>query len=88
MTAVAVRWFLSRHALERMAEMGIERPEVCAVLDDPVLTYTDAWGRFHSQAGRLDVVLGADDPDVVVTVLWRTDEDYRRGGETPALRRT
>lgn len=77
----AVRWFLTRHALDRITEMGLTRADVIAVLDQPEVTWTGTITgdeRTVHVAGNLAVVTR---DDVVVTVLWHTEggEPRRRG---------
>jgi Domain of unknown function (DUF4258) len=69
-----VRWFITKHALKRMRQMGLERSEVVAVLDEPEVRYPDRYGHFIACAGRLAVCFISD---TVVTVLWRGREFTR-----------
>lgn len=80
MIAVTVRWFLTRHALQRMNEMGLNRARVCAALENPDVTYPDSVehrNRTRHVAGDLVVVT---ERDVVITVLWHLENcaDYIR----------
>jgi hypothetical protein len=66
------RPFLTRHALQRCREMGVERAEVVHALRSYVARYPSpahyGKGRFVSVAGRLAVVHTAT--LLVITVLW------------------
>ena len=73
---------LTKHACERMEEMGVGLPRVAAVLCAPEIEYGDGSGPrpFTAQAGNLAVGF-ADDPVtgiVVLTVLPRTQDRYVR----------
>ena len=70
------RWFLSLHAVARCREMGLTRTDVVRVLDDPAVSWP-SHGRRVACAGDLAVVFDAQ-LGVVVTVLWWTQEHYRR----------
>lgn len=71
------RWFLSRHALERMYQMALERGHVIAVLNEPEISWPSYLGRRVAVSGDVAVVF---DPAsrAVVTVLWHVDEDWNR----------
>lgn len=70
------RWFLTRHALGRMREMGLSRHEVVEVLDHPEVSWPSR-GRRIAAAGDISVVY---DPEgsAVVTILWWTLEPWCR----------
>lgn len=74
---VAERWRFTRHARERMKEMGIERREVLATLVTPETTYRGGLGHPPDRAvalrGRLAVVYQVSTRKVV-TILWRGEE--------------
>jgi hypothetical protein len=67
-------WFLTMHAIKRMREMGLDRSEVVAALDDPEVQYPDRLGHLIACGGRLAVCFTGD---TVVTVLWRGREFVR-----------
>lgn len=78
--STTVPWFITMHALARMVEMGVERPEVVACLDEPELTRRCfPLPRRIATRGRIAVVF---DPDrhTVVTVIWATQEVTDRNG--------
>lgn len=68
------RWFLTMHAIARMHEMGLDRSEVVAALDNPEVQYPDRLGHLIACGGRLAVCFTGD---TVVTVLWRGREFAR-----------
>lgn len=71
------RWFLTRHALLRMREMGVDRAPVVETLDDPETSWPSHQGRRVAVGNGLAVVF---DPanHAVVTVLWHTHEEWSR----------
>lgn len=79
-----VRWFLTRHALERCQEMGLSREDVTLVLENPDIDYPNREQRIASK-GNVAVVY---DGDKVVTILYadRDDLDARwdRSSHEPA----
>lgn len=71
---------LSRHATERIVEMGLDVAQVIEVIVEPEIEYQqgDYTGRV-AQRGDLSVVIDEHDGEtVVVTVLPRTQEVYER----------
>lgn len=66
-----MRWFLSRHALQRCREMGLTRLDVVAVLDEPEVSYPAGDERTMSIRGDLAVCWIHD---VVISVLWHTPD--------------
>lgn len=73
---------LTKHACERMIEMGVGLPTIAAILSDPEVEYGDGGPKrpFTAQRGSLAVGF-ADDPEtgiVVLTVLHRTQDRYVR----------
>lgn len=85
------RWFLTRHALERMNEMGLSRSAVVGTLEHPALTWPTHKERRVAAGNEISVVF---DPSnlAVITVLWHTDEEWtrepgtrRRGYARPAV---
>jgi hypothetical protein len=69
-------WFLSRHALGRMDEMGLSRREVVDVLDRPEASWPSR-GRRIAASGDIAVVY-APENRAVVTILWWTLEPWCR----------
>lgn len=77
------RWFVSRHALQRMMEMGLDRRQVVETLDEPDASWPAHQARRIAVRSDLKVVF---DPasHVVVTVLWHTQVEWsRQTGEHP-----
>lgn len=70
------RWFLSLHALHRVCEMGLERADVIRALAQPEVTWSSG-GRQVAALGSIAVVSIPND-NIVVTVLWRTQDRYER----------
>lgn len=74
---------LTRHACERMEEMGVTREQVAKILSEPEVEYGNGTMHrrpFTAQRGMLAVGF-ADDPEtgiVVLTVLHRTQDRYVR----------
>ena len=74
---------LTKHACQRMIEMGVGLPTVAAILTDPEVEYGDGSRRerpYTAQRGSLAVGF-MDDPVsgiVVLTVLHRTQDRYVR----------
>lgn len=72
---------LTRHARERMAEMGVGHDEVvtCAHRPDVSWTGTQYNGTPQTTAkrGRITVILN-ERGDTVITVLWNTTDQYQR----------
>ncbi len=77
------RWFLSRHALERVTQMGLNRARVVSVLEEPELTWPSHLDRRVASAGDIAVVFDPGNA-VVITVLWHVEEDWTR--ENPPTR--
>lgn len=77
------RWFLSRHALERVNEMHLDRALVVSVLEEPEISWPSHLSRRVAVAGDIAVVF---DPGnrAVITVLWHVAEDWTR--EDPPAR--
>lgn len=79
------RWFLSTHALGRMAEMGVSREQVEQTLRHPEFDVPDlkhGQGDRRRAYGSLLVVPYAG--DVVISVLWRSDDrPFVRGEARP-----
>lgn len=73
---------LTRHACERMEEMGLGLPRVTEVLLDPEVEYGDGSPPRPYTAQRGNLAVGfADDPRngiVVLTVMPRVQERYVR----------
>lgn len=74
------RWTLTRHARERMTEMGVEEVEVYRVLVDPEVEYDQPrYGPTRRMAQRGDLAVAYDSRNgAVITVLWRRVEDWDR----------
>lgn len=71
----------TKHALLRMVEMNVTVAEVEDVVRRPEVDYgTPRYGATSRNAkkGRITV---AYDGDVVITVLWNTQEQYKREGK-------
>lgn len=80
-------YHFSKHALSRIAEMGLTTDDVLAVLMDPetIMPNTPGHPRGHRFVGRGIVVAVADD-GTIMTVLWdgaegRDDDGQPRYGE-------
>lgn len=71
-------WRFSRHARERMAQMGLDARDVLAVLLRPEVSYeqSNRDGRVW-QRGEISVVTAPVEP-VVITILWNRKEDWQR----------
>lgn len=80
-------WTLSHHAAERMVQMDACLEEVLLACARPDVTYPGANGhpgKDHcrtQQHGRIAVIVDPTEKNVV-TVLWRTTEQYDREGKT------
>lgn len=86
--------FISLHAKERMAEMGVTREQVRLLANEADLSRpgsltesTGAPGTIHTRDDMPDwaaVTCPADEPGlrVVVSVVFRTDRPYVREGRT------
>ena len=84
---------LSRHARERMAEMGVTAEQVCEVV-----RLGSSWpqsSRTSRLKGRLHwlqdyplwaVVTAEDEPGLVITVVFRSTEEYERDGSSFTVR--
>jgi hypothetical protein len=63
----------SKHARERMAERGVTDDGVARVISDHEVSFTDKKGNpcFVRRIGgrRIKVVIAADDPEFVITVV-------------------
>lgn len=70
-------WRFTRHARERMAQMGLEVRDVLAVLLRPEVSYQQTRGGQLWQRGAISVVTARDEP-VVITVLWNRKDDWQR----------
>jgi hypothetical protein len=70
------RWFLCMHALERCREMGLDRAQVVTAIEDAEVTWSSR-GRVVAALGNIAVVFSREG-NVVVTVLWRTQDQYAR----------
>lgn len=73
---------MSSHALQRQREMKISDAELARCLSKPEQVYSALnYGpnRKVYQEGRLAVPVNVARGEVI-TVLWRTDEEYKRGG--------
>lgn len=74
---------LTRHALRRIAEMGLTEAEVLAAARDPSIRYPQEH-RFRGtevridQGGRFGVVVHPA-TSRIVTVIWNTHEYHERG---------
>lgn len=79
-------WFLTRHALQRMTEMGLTRPEVVAVLREADVSWPSYLGRRVAAGGDIAAVF---DPRnrAVVTILWHTEEQWARESPPPSPER-
>lgn len=79
---VTPRWFISLHALGRMAEMEVTRAEVIAVVEDPEVTYNSDPRRHPdgSRVARRGKLLVAYWPErrEIITVLWADDDFHDR----------
>ncbi len=82
---------ISEHARARCAEMGISTKVAKAIAKNPTLTYsgnpgTDCRVYLSEAHPEYAVVVGpppsGSDRPVVVTVLFRTEDDYVRAGAT------
>lgn len=65
------RWFITVHALERMAEMGLDRRQVTDICDCPEVSYPPYWNRQERRIfvkGDYAVVAHPSDR-VIITVL-------------------
>lgn len=87
------QWFFSRHALERMEDMGVKRQEVLDLLAHPETDYRAPVvnghppGRRLARTGNLTVCYDPNG-DCVVTVLWNTPDPITRDEPVPqAVRR-
>jgi hypothetical protein len=69
------RWFLSKHCLQRMSEMGVSRREVVETIEEAEVSYPAQGGRFFSKRGALAVCWTEG---VVVTVCPNTYLRYER----------
>lgn len=78
---------LTRHAAERMLEMGLTAWDVEEVLLRPEVTYEQAAkygpGAEVRKLGKISVATGLDASGnrIVRTVLWNTQEQYTRRGK-------
>lgn len=67
----------SNHAKKRLAQRRVTSDEVETVLSDPHVTYTDPKGNpcyVRDVNGKsIRVVVAADDPEFVITVIDRTE---------------
>ena len=74
-----MRPFFTPHALQRLAEMGVERDEVGLALNDPEVVYPSPPehppGRMTHLHGRIGVIV--QPPDRIVTIVWRTSATGR-----------
>jgi hypothetical protein len=70
-------WRFTRHADERLADMGLTRRDVLAVLLRPDVSYQQTRGGQMWQRGPLAVVTSREEP-VVITVLWNRKDNWRR----------
>lgn len=88
---------LTKHALERMAEMGATAGDVEEILDNPSTTRPSrSYGGGRMSAGTLAVSDShpdwaviykvEDELKVVLTVVFRTDERYDRDGRGYTVR--
>lgn len=71
----------SRHATERALDMAVDSLELQAALFKPdSVDFSAKHGSWNFVSGRLccGVAQGDDDVFVVVTVLWRSREDWRK----------
>lgn len=73
---------ITRHAQERMVEMGITEDEVRAVLAAPEISYPAGPGYNPNtttvMGGRLALIVDPRPNGGLITVLWRTYEQYER----------
>lgn len=78
------RPFLTRHAIDRIAEMKLDRDQVLDAIEDPEVSYPcrDRNGpdRTIFKKGDISVVcqLHTQAQPVVVSVLWNTTDHYDR----------
>lgn len=75
---MTARWFFTVHALDRMAEMGVDRVDVLATLDSPHVDAPDLKNGRGRRRAFGPVLVVPYDGDVVLTVLWRSDEPFER----------
>lgn len=77
------RWFLSRHALDRATQMGLDRARVVETLDEPEVAWPSHQDRRIAVRESLAVVF---DPasHVVITVLWHTEAEWSRDPRSEA----
>ena len=70
---VSTRWVLTKHAHERMEQMGVAFEEVASVLASPEISYPSSTSSVVSSAGRLTIPYNPTTGEVI-TVLWRSQE--------------
>lgn len=70
-------WRFTRHARQRIEEMGLEVRDVLAVLLRPEVSYQQTRGGHLWQRGAISVVTARDEA-VVITVLWNRKDDWQR----------
>lgn len=68
----------SNHARKRLTERKVTEEEAEAVVADPAVTYSDVKGNScymgEINGKSLRVVIAADDPEFVITVIDRSEE--------------
>lgn len=68
-------WFLTRHALGRMAEMGLTRTDVVEVVDRPDTDYCDRKvPRRIAKRGDLSVVYDPNTLSIITILLNRVEQ--------------
>lgn len=77
------RWFLSRHALDRATQMGLDRARVVEALHEPDVEWPSHQGRRIAVRESLAVVFEPAS-HVVITVLWHTEAEWSRDPDSDA----
>lgn len=76
---------LTFHARERCREMGIRTKRVKDIVRMPDLVRTAQDGNLIAVTDNepdIAVVYSPEEPPVIISVLWRTYQDYERDGQT------
>lgn len=78
--------WITKHAHDRMQEMGITRNEVFDLLRNPDVTRPSKSGRTEANTAVADRYRWAavyrieDDTFILITLIWRTYDQYDRAG--------
>lgn len=70
------QWFITRHAMARMTDMKLTRPEVIGVIERPECDYASRDNCRVATQGKLAVVYSPERHSVL-TVVWNQEEVER-----------